>query len=187
MTITKINRVYNVILDSGDNPEPEVDLQSKSIEITENGSMIVEPDSDYDGLSSVSITTSVPQPLPYDPPEYDITKFNFVYKTDNTTWGYRNNIFNGNSTIYKSNGSYSSRACFILQNNNTIILNYGIPPVNSYYCNNNTSSSDYNIYYNNNKLCNNIRLFLVEGRDHVHSYEYIPSLTLFGKLINLPN
>ena len=36
------------------------DMQSKSITITENGSRTITPDTGYDGLSSVSITTSVP-------------------------------------------------------------------------------------------------------------------------------
>ena len=35
-------------------------LQSKSITITNNGSQVVSPDTGYDGLSSVAITTAVP-------------------------------------------------------------------------------------------------------------------------------
>jgi len=40
----------------------ESELQEKSITITNNGSSTVTPDSGYDGLSTVNITTNVPQP-----------------------------------------------------------------------------------------------------------------------------
>ena len=37
-------------------------LQTKSVEITQNGSSTISPDEGYDGLSAVNLTTSVPQP-----------------------------------------------------------------------------------------------------------------------------
>lgn len=149
--------------------------------ITSNGyykfdgnTLIPGTDQDYNIYINIAMTV----------PEYDITKFKFVYNTNNAY--YKSNIFDGNSTIYKSNGSYNVKCCFILEYNNTIILKVGIPPINSYYCINETSSSDYNIYYNNNILCDNYYHYISSGRNG-SVYDYLPSLTLFGKLINLPD
>jgi len=152
--------------------------------ITSNGyykfdgnTLIPGTDQDYNIYINIAMTV----------PEYDITKFNFVFNTDYDKSENRNNIFNGNSTIYKSNGSYNLNACFILEYNNTIILKYGKPPINSYYCDNSTNSNDHNIYYNNNILCSNYKSTSYPGNRNNHFYEYFPSLTLFGKLINLPD
>lgn len=61
-------------------------LQSKDIEITENGETTVIPDSGYYGLRKVNITTNVPeQGIPFDSIIYKnqtLTKDRFIYDSD---------------------------------------------------------------------------------------------------------
>lgn len=45
-------------------PTPEPNLQSKSIEIVENGTQTISADEGYDGLSAVEVSTNVPTPEP---------------------------------------------------------------------------------------------------------------------------
>lgn len=44
----------------GSGPSPEPKLQEKSVSIVENGNSSVSPDSGYDGLSKVNISTQIP-------------------------------------------------------------------------------------------------------------------------------
>lgn len=46
---------------TGDNTSPEFSLQDKSVTISQNGNIRVVADSEYDGLDSVNIVTSVPE------------------------------------------------------------------------------------------------------------------------------
>lgn len=115
-------------------------------------------------------------------PEYDITKFSFYYIAPSTY-----NEFNNNHTIYKSDGQETSNRCFILEYNNTIIINYGVPPLNSYYCINSSSTVSINgINYDNNLLAYNNTYSTYDSRNGSRYY-YTPKLSLFGKLINLPD
>ena len=58
------NNKLSGILEAINNlPEPEPYVQDKTVDITENGTIIVTPDSDYDGLSSITVNTSVIEDL----------------------------------------------------------------------------------------------------------------------------
>ena len=135
----------------------------------------------YIGFNSITLdinTMSIP--------EYDITKFTFV------TGGSPNyNMFSNNYTIYKSDGQVTSEKCYILEYNNTIIINYGNPPLNSYYCTSSISSVDSNlankIIYDNQVLAYNEKTSWYGGRPATNHSFYYPLLTLYGKLTNLPN
>ena len=178
MTYTKINRIYNDINESI-NPDPDpgtIDLQSKSIEITENGDSVITADPNYDGLSSVNLSVNVPIPPSFTIPEYDITKFNFTSYFEKPTKYYQ--CFNSVASPVKRATSSTTDCCFIVQFGDNIILNHGKPPVGAYYTSTehisslsgNYASNGQWMKYNNNIIVNEyIRYF----------YD--------GKLINFPN
>lgn len=188
MTFTKINRIYNDINESS-SPDPDpgtIDLQSKSVEITENGNSIITADPNYDGLREVNLSVNVPIPIAYEPPEFDITKFRFGanWESENTSII---NCFNGiNNTILKNLNNNISGKCYILYYNNQIILSFtnGAIPNGAYYCNNNENYS-YIDYDNIHLYSDYIRYYYYNGRSNRQRYG--PEIiTLFGKLINLP-
>lgn len=181
MTYTKINRIYNDINESS-SPDPDhgtIDLQSKSVEITENGDTIITADPNYDGLSSVNLSVNVPIPPSFTIPEWDITKFIFSSREETIK-----NTFSSQYTINKQDGNYNSKCCYIYEYNNNIILSYGIPPIGSYYCINNNDNSN-SISYDNIILSNTYVNYVYVGQRY--GYTYINTFTLFGKLINLPS
>lgn len=188
MTFTKINRIYNDINESS-NPDPDpgtIDLQSKSVEITENGNSIITADPNYDGLSSVNLSVNVQSTPSFTIPEYDITKFYFSKFSRDSSGNRYVNIFSNSYTINKQNGSYTEYCCFIYEMNNTIILSFGIPPIGAYYCINTGTSSDSIIKYDNIIINNGYVYFNREYSNTSAVVTYYNTITLFGKLINLP-
>lgn len=153
MTYTKISRIYNDINESSNpNPDPgTIDLQSKSIEITENGNSIITADPNYDGLRSVNLSVNVPINT-FIIPEYDVNLFKFAYHyTTAPQSHYYSKYFDPSRLqLYKSDGNVGTMYPYICQINYTIVLAYGNPPLNSYYCIEDKEGRDYNIYYNNN-------------------------------------
>ena len=51
-------------------------LQAKSVDITENGTIVVAPDDGFDGLKSVEINTNVPKRFECGDAVFDTTGYN---------------------------------------------------------------------------------------------------------------
>lgn len=193
MTYTKINRIYNDINESI-NPDPDpgtIDLQSKSIEITENGDSVITADPNYDGLSSVNLSVNVPIPTPYTVPEYDVSKFLFTYAHQQPGSYYFN--FNATASSVKKATSSTGECCYIVQFGDTIVLNFGKPPVGAYYTTTSSVTSLSGSYSNNGKFVKyngvtiiNEYIYLYYDKDYV-TVERPYNLSIFGKLINLPS
>lgn len=142
----------------------------------------------YIGFNSITLdinTMSIP--------EYDITKFIFSSHRYYYQSGYQYNVFSNSYTINKSDGTYASSVCYIKEKNNTIILSFGAPPIGSYYCINTLTNNDnYEIIYDNEVIAGSYVYYYYYGSTGGSSggryhYEYKNTITLFGKLTNLPD
>lgn len=124
-------------------------------------------------------------------PEYDVTKFLFTYQHQQPGTYYHN--FNATASPVKKATSSTGECCYIVQFGDTIILNFGKPPVGAYYTTTSTVTSltgDYStngkfVKYNNKVIINEYIYFYYD-KDYV-TFEKPYNLSLYGHLINTPN
>lgn len=123
------------------------------------------PGTNQDYNIYISISTGIP--------DYDITKIYFGFSTSYDGINNVTLIFDGENILI-SDGNVNDKHPYIIQNQYTIILDYGKPPLNSYYSTTIINGSDTRLMYN--------------GEIILSSYAalYGP-VSLYGNLINTPS
>lgn len=124
-------------------------------------------------------------------PEYDVTKFLFTYLHSQPGTYYHN--FNATASPVKKATSSTTDCCYIVQFGDTILLNFGKPPVGAYYTTTSTVASLSGNYGNNgkfvkydNEIIMNEYIYYYYDKDYV-TFEKPYNLTIYGHLINTPN
>lgn len=124
-------------------------------------------------------------------PEYDVTKFLFTYLHSQPSTYYYN--FNATASSVKKATSSTGDCCYIVQFGDTIVLNFGKPPVGAYYTTTSSVTSLSGNYSTNGKFVKydgtiimNEYIYYYYDKDYV-TFEKPYNLSIFGKLINTPN
>ena len=107
-----------------DHDVPKENLQDKTVIITENTTTNVEPDTGYDGLSSVEVITSVPTSDATLLPRYDSYFFTSYIQSSSTSVGAGNvqefSPFPAKNELFKRTTPKKGLICFFVRSNYTI-------------------------------------------------------------------